>query len=84
MSIDINKGSIVTMLNIKQEIQIILLRCGLSMRKLILKMNNAGHKMPASSGLSVLFSRKRIRFETVQEILDFLGYELQIVKKKEN
>lgn len=38
--------------------------------------------MPASSGLSVLFTRKRIRFETVQEILDFLGYELQIVKKQ--
>lgn len=70
------------MLNIKQEIQIILLKCGLSMRKLIIKMNEAVYSMPASSGLSVLFTRKRIRFETVQEILDFLGYELQIVKKQ--
>ena len=52
------------------------------MRKLIIKMNEAGYSMPASSGLSVLFTRKRIRFETVQEILDFLGYELQIVKKQ--
>lgn len=81
MSINLKIGSIVIMLNIKQEIQIILLKCGLSMRKLILKMNDAGYKMPASSGLSVLLSKKRIRFETVQEILDFLGYELQIVKK---
>lgn len=77
-------GSIVIMLNIKQEIQIILLKCGLSMRKLISKMNEAGYTMPASSGLSVLFSKKRIRFETVQEILDFLGYELQIVKKNQD
>lgn len=52
------------------------------MRKLIEKMNEQGYKMPASSGLSVMFSRKRVRFETIQEILDFLGYELQIVKKK--
>jgi len=70
------------MINIKEEIQVLLLRSGLSMRKLIFKMNEAGYKMPASSGLSVLFSKKRIRFETIQEILDFLGYELQIVKKQ--
>ncbi len=70
------------MLNIKQEIQIILLKSGLSMRKLLVKMGDAGYKMPASSGLSVLFSKKRVRFETVQEILDFLGYELTIVKKQ--
>lgn len=82
MSIDVIACSIVLMLNIKQEIQILLLKCGLSMRKLIEKMNEQGYKMPASSGLSVMFSRKRVRFETIQEILDFLGYELQIVKKK--
>lgn len=70
------------MLNIKQEIQILLLRSGLSMRKLLVKMGDAGYKMPASSGISVLFSKKRIRFETIQEILDFLGYELIIVKKQ--
>ena len=47
------------MLNIKQEIQIILLKSGLSMRKLLVKMGDAGYKMPASSGLSVLFSKKK-------------------------
>ena len=70
------------MLNIKQEIQIILLKRGLSMRKLLLKMRNEGFDMPASSNFSVMLSRKRIRFETVQQVLDFLGYELLIAEKK--
>ena len=75
-------GSIDIMLNIKQEIQILLLKSGLSMRKLIDRMNEAGYKMPASSNFSVMLSKKRVRFETVQEILDFLGYEFRIIKKE--
>lgn len=74
-------SSIVIMLNIKQEIQILLLRRGLSMRKLLVKMNEAGFSMPASSNFSVMLNKKRIRFETVQEVLDFLGYEFKIVEK---
>ena len=81
MSIVINIGSIDIMLNIKQEIQILLLRRGLSMRKLLVKMQEAGFDMPASSNFSVMLSKKRIRFETVQEVLDFLGYEFKIVEK---
>lgn len=81
MSIVINIGSIDIMLNIKQEIQILLLRRGLSMRKLLVKMKEAGFDMPASSNFSVMLSKKRIRFETVQEVLDFLGYEFKIVEK---
>ena len=74
-------GSIDIMLNIKQEIQILLLRRGLSMRKLLVKMQEAGYDMPASSNFSVMLSKKRIRFETVQEVLNFLGYEFKIVEK---
>lgn len=81
MSIVINIGSIDIMLNIKQEIQILLLKRGLSMRKLLVKMKEAGYDMPASSNFSVMLSKKRIRFETVQEVLDFLGYEFKIVEK---
>lgn len=81
MSIVINIGSIDIMLNIKQEIQILLLRRGLSMRKLLVKMQEAGYDMPASSNFSVMLSKKRIRFETVQEVLNFLGYEFKIVEK---
>lgn len=69
------------MLDIKEEIQIALLRKGLSLRKLSVKMRELGYDIPEPSGLSVGLNKKRIRFNTVQEILDFLGYELKIVAK---
>lgn len=68
-------------MNIKQELQILLLRKGLSMRKLLEQMNEAGFEMPASGNFSVMLTKKRIRFETVQDILEYLGYEFKIVKK---
>ncbi len=72
------------MLNIKQEIEILLLRSGgLSMRKLLSKMNTNGFNVPKPSTISIQLNKKRIRFETVQEILDFLGYEL-IIREKQN
>lgn len=71
------------MLDIKQEIGIVLLKSGgLSMRKLITKMKNDGYDIPQSSVMSVQLNKKRIRFETVQEILDYLGYELVIKEKQ--
>ena len=48
------------MLDIKEEIQILLLRQGLSMRKLARKMRDAGYDIPAESGLSYAFNQKRI------------------------
>ncbi len=69
------------MLDIKEEIQIILLRKGLSMRKLARKMRDEKFDVPAESGLSYAFNQKRIRFQTVQEILDYLGFKLEIKKK---
>jgi hypothetical protein len=69
-------------MNIKEEIQVLLLRKGLSMRKLIERMEKEGHKMPSIGSLSKMLSQKTIRFERVQEILDFLDYELDIKPKK--
>ncbi len=69
------------MLDIKEEIQILLLKQGLSMRKLAKKMRDDGFDIPAESGLSYAFNQKRIRFQTVQEILDYLGYKLEIRRK---
>lgn len=69
------------MINIKEEIQILLLKNGLSMRKIAEILRNKGIDIPKASGLSYRFNQKRIRFETVQEILDYLGYEIKIVKK---
>ncbi len=70
------------MLDIKQEIGIVLLKSGgLSMRKLIDRMRKDGYEIPQSGQMSVQLKNKRIRFETVQEILDYLGYELVIREK---
>ena len=69
------------MLDIKEEIQIMLLRKGMAMRKLARKMRETGLDVPAESGLSYAFNQKRIRFQTVQEIIDYLGYEFEIKKK---
>lgn len=70
------------MLDIKQEIGIVLLKSGgLSMRKLIDRMRKDCYEIPQSGQMSVQLKNKRIRFETVQEILDYLGYELVIREK---
>ena len=71
------------MLNIKQEIEILLLKNNrLSMRKLIENMQKTNRDIPKQSTISVQLNKKRIRFETVQEILDYLGYELVIKEKQ--
>ena len=69
------------MLNIKQEIQIILIKKGLSMRKLLVSMEDKGHKHLDIGSFSTMLSNKTIRFEKVQEILDFLDYKLEIKPK---
>ncbi len=71
------------MLNIYEEIRIILLRKGLSMRKLAIKMNEEKCKVPVEGGLSNSFLKGNVKFKTVQQILDFLGYELVIKEKKD-
>ncbi len=70
------------MLDIKMEIEIALLKRGLSMRKLISRLNESEIKITKSSTISSQLRSKRIRFETVQQILDYLGYELVIREKK--
>ena len=51
------------------------------MRKLISLMSDKGYDIPKSSTMSVQLNKKRIRFQTIQEILDFLGYEIVIKEK---
>ncbi len=71
------------MLNIKQEIQVALLRKGLSMRKMLKRMTDAGLTKIQNPSLVRMFNDKTIRFELVQEILDYLGYELIIRPKNQ-
>ncbi len=71
------------MLDIYEEIRIILLRKGLSMRKLAIKLREAGFDVPVEGGLSTKFKNETVRFNTVQEVLDYLGYEI-VIKEKTN
>ncbi len=71
------------MLDIYEEVRILLLRSRLSMRKLASNLKAEGYEnIPVAGGLSNKFNKKTIRFEEVQQILDYLGYEL-IIKKKD-
>ena len=69
------------MLDIKEEIQILLLRNGLSMRKKIKKMNEQDLMQVKITSFSRMLNDKTIKFELVQQVLDFLGYEINIKKK---
>ncbi len=69
------------MYNVKQLIQVLLLKNGLSMRKLVNKMNSAGYDKMTIGGFSKMLKTESIKFNKVQDILEFLGYEFKIVKK---
>ncbi len=69
------------MLDIKQEIQILLLRQGMSMSRLIRQMKKDGLVNTNIASFSRMLSSKTVKFETVQLILDYLGYEIEIKKK---
>lgn len=70
------------MLDIKEEVQIALLKKHLSLRKISKILRDKGLDVPQSSGLSLMLNNKRIRFETVQQILDYCGFELCIREKR--
>lgn len=70
------------MYNIKELIRILLLKNGLSMRKLVEKMNSQGYEQMTIGGFSKMLKIQSIKFTKVQDIFDFLGYEFKIVKKQ--
>lgn len=70
------------MIDIKQEIQVLLLRRGLSMSKMTRNMRNDGVLSLNVASLSRMLTTKTIKFETVQQILDYLGYEITIRQKQ--
>lgn len=71
------------MIDIKQEIEILLAKTGIrSMSKLLFQMKNAGINVQQPSTISTQLSKRRIRFEQIQQMLDFMGYEI-IIKEKQ-
>ena len=69
------------MIDIRQELKVLLVRGGTSMRKIVAITRGQNYDIPNESTLSSELINKRIRFSTVQDILDILGYELVIQKK---
>lgn len=69
------------MLNIQEEIKILLLRRGTSMKKLVDASKGSNRDIPSESTLSTLFKNNRVRFQTVQDLLDMMGYELRLCEK---
>ena len=72
----------ISAMNIYEEIKVILVRSGKSMSKVLRKMKEEGHDVPFPSNLSKMFISGSIRYRLVEELLDYLGYELKIVEKK--
>lgn len=70
------------MMDIRKELKVLLIREGTSMRKLVRSNRDKGYDIPNESTLSTELMNKRIRYSTVQDILDILGYELAIIKKQ--
>ncbi|MCD8024108.1 MAG: hypothetical protein LUE64_01070 [Candidatus Gastranaerophilales bacterium] len=72
------------MIDIKQEIQILLLRRGMSMSKLVRNLKKEGVLNTNIGSLSRMFTSKTIKFETVSLILDYLGCKIEISDNKKS
>ncbi len=69
-------------MNIREEIKILIVREGTSMRRIVNSDRAKGYDIPNESTLSYEFKNNRVRFSTVQDILEILGYEIIIRKKQ--
>ena len=69
------------MINLREEIRIILMREGKSMAKTLREMKAQGYKVPFPNNMSIRLKNQTIKFKDAQEILDFLGYQINITKK---
>ena len=65
------------MYNPSELIKILILKNGLSMRKLVTKMNNAGYEKMTIGGFSKMLKTNSIKFAKVQDILDFQIAKIQ-------
>lgn len=65
-------------------VKFLLYKKGLSMRKLVKQMNEAGYDEITIGGFSKMLKTESIKFSRVQSILDFLGYEFKVVEKSKD
>ncbi len=69
------------MLNIYNEIRLLVYKQGTSLTKMLGELKSKGVKVPVQKNFAYKCKNKTIRFEEVQQILDYLGYELVIKEK---
>lgn len=68
-------------INISEEIKILAIRNGLTISELVNKLNESGLPVGSRQNLYKKFSRQSLRFNEIQDILDFLGYKIEIKRK---
>ena len=68
-------------LNITEEIKVLLVRNGLTISKLEKKMNEAGYKVGSRQNLYNKLMRQSLKFNEIQDILNFLGHKIEIKPK---
>ncbi len=78
----INKTKRVIM-DIKKEIRKLLIEKGVNMTDLVNLLNEKSGKQDSLQNLSGKLNRNSLKFKEVEEILDVIGYEFQIISKKE-
>lgn len=81
MFFDQNKATILFM-DIRKELKILLVKEGTSMRKVVKATRGLSYDIPNESTISSELINQRIRFQTVNDILDYLGYEIVIREKQ--
>jgi len=69
-------------MDMREELKILLIRRGLTMHKLVQLTRGKGYDIPKESTISASLKNKRIRYQTVADILDYLGYEFVIREKR--
>lgn len=69
------------MLDIRIELKSLIARKCTSMNKVVAALRDAGIFTTGAANYSAKIKKKTIKFEEVQHILDYLGYELVIKEK---
>lgn len=69
------------MLNIHKEIKNLVYDRGTTITKTLNSLREKGIKVPVQNNFSTKCKKGTIKFEEVQQILDYLGYELVIKEK---
>jgi len=68
-------------MNIREELKHILIKKDTSMSKLVSQLNQNGLTIGSVQNFSNKLRNKTIRFNDVDKILDYLGYEIIIAEK---